>query len=391
MASFYVILRLAIATLWESKLRSILTLIGMVFGTAAVIATLSSNDGAQRFIAKQMASLGNKLMTITSTDKPVSSRDVRAIERYADEIDVAVLESVAGDASLKFQQKTAQVATYAVSDSYFKAMNLELAIGRSFLNQEVSDGTLVAIVGHKVREELFGRNSFVNRSIALKLKDSAVIVRVIGAFKEKGGPSGTAFDHGIFIPAPLGMKLLDQSLSSRLILVLKDDNRSMIAKNQVRSLLAPKFKESLQVSDAREAIERTKAIWAKQNFVGICLAVVSLLTGGVGIMNIMLLSIHQRQKEIGLRKAVGALNSEIAIQFLLESILICLLGGLGGVVAGVGFGHQVARMLGDWEAVTSLQSIAISLGFSVLTGIVFGLIPALRAARIDPYDALRTG
>lgn len=391
MASFHVILRLAIATLWESKLRSVLTLIGMVFGTAAVIATLSSNDGAQRFIAKQMASLGNKLMTITSSDKPLSNREINAIERYADEIDVAVLESIGGEANLKYQQKSAQATTYAVSDSYFKAMNLELEVGRNFIAQEVSDGTLVAIVGHKVRETLFDKKSFMNESVVFKLKDSSVVVRVVGAFKEKGGPAGTQFDNGVFIPPPLGLKLLDQGLSSRLILVLKDDNRSMIAKEQVRSLLSPKFKDSLQVSDAREAIERTKAIWAKQNFVGICLAIVSLLTGGVGIMNIMLLSIHQRQKEIGLRKAVGALNSEIAIQFLLESVLICLLGGLGGVIAGWGFGHQVARMLGDWEAVTSLQSIGISLSFSVLTGVVFGLLPALRAARIDPYDALRTG
>ena len=108
-------------------------------------------------------------------------------------------------------------------------------------------------------------------------------------------------------------------------------------------------------------------------------------------MNIMILSIFQRQKEIGLRKAVGAKNSEIAFQFLFETVLICLMGGMIGVLVGWGFGQQVAKMLGDWEAETSLFSVGLALGFSVLTGVLFGLIPAIRASRIDPYDALRSG
>jgi putative ABC transport system permease protein len=173
--------------------------------------------------------------------------------------------------------------------------------------------------------------------------------------------------------------------------LLRDDNQSSGVKNQIIALLRPKFGSSMRVVDAREAIERTKAIWGKQNLVGICLAAISLLTGGVGIMNIMLLSIHQRQKEIGLRKAVGAKNSEIATQFLMETVIICLLGSLVGVLVGWGFGHQVAKMLGDWEASMSMVSVLVAVSFSVLTGILFGAVPAARAARIDPYDALRTG
>ncbi len=143
--------------------------------------------------------------------------------------------------------------------------------------------------------------------------------------------------------------------------------------------------------DAREAIQRTKEIWSKQNLVGLCLAAVSLITGGIGIMNVMLLSIQQRRKEIGLRKAIGARNSEIIMQFLMETALISLMGGLLGLLTGVTFGQQVAKMMGQWEAVLSYSTILLALGFSVSTGLVFGIFPAVRASRIDPYDALRIG
>ena len=391
MASLNVIFRLALATLWENKLRSILTLIGMVFGTAAVIATLSSNDGAQKYISRQMESLGNKLVTITSTGTMFSKQDLTIIKNYADEIDLSVIEYSQPSASIRYKSSVTTSTLYSVENDYFKAMNLELSVGRNYLAAEESQAAFVAVVGNNIRRALFGRNSFVGESVLLKIGTSLVLVKIIGAFKEKGGPAGVTLDNGIFVTSKFGNKLTSQERNGRLLLLLKDDNRSKIATQQIQALLKPKFNGQLQISDAREAIERTRSIWAKQNLVGICLASVSLLTGGVGIMNIMLLSIHQRQKEIGLRKAVGAQNSEIATQFLLETVLICLAGGLVGVLVGWGFSQQVAKMLGDWEAETSLQSILLALIFSVLTGIVFGLIPAMRASRIDPYDALRTG
>jgi ABC-type antimicrobial peptide transport system permease subunit len=212
---------------------------------------------------------------------------------------------------------------------------------------------------------------------------------VIGVTREKGGAAAN-LDSSIFISPSLAVKVTGAS-SDRIMVLLRDDNQSIGVKNQITALLGPKFGAAMRVADAREAIERTKAIWGKQNLVGICLAAISLLTGGVGIMNIMLLSIHQRQKEIGLRKAVGARNSEIATQFLLETVIICVLGGMVGILVGWGFGQQVAKMLGDWEASMSLVSVLVALSFSVMTGVLFGATPAMRAARIDPYDALRTG
>jgi putative ABC transport system permease protein len=390
MASLQVILRLSIATLWENKLRSILTLIGMVFGNAAVIATLSSNEGAKVYIAKQLASLGNKLMTVDISDGSFSDSDLKVIQRFADEIELGVREQSVGSGQARNGDRATNAQIMAVDQDYFKAMNLEMDVGRFFLAREAEMSEPVAILGQRARSDLFRNRSFMNEYISVAVGENLLVLRVIGAFKEKGVNSGTNADSSIYISPGLGRKI-GQMNTGKIILLLKDDNRSTIAKNQVKSLLLPKYGDGLQIADAREAIERTKSIWSKQNLVGICLAAISLLTGGVGIMNIMLLSIHQRQKEIGLRKAVGAQNTEIAVQFLMETVIICVLGGVLGVCVGWGFGKQVASMLGDWDASMSILSVCVALGFSVLTGIVFGAAPAMRAARIDPYDALRTG
>lgn len=390
MASLLVIFRLALATLWENKLRSTLTLVGMVFGNAAVIATLSSNDGAKLYIAKQLASLGNKLMTVELGQVSLTESDLSVIRRQADELELATQEQVVGSGVARFEDKTVDVRLLSADESYYRVLNLDLEQGRMATTSESETSAPVVILGQRIRNGLFGDRPFMNQYISIMMGDNSLVLRVIGSFREKGGAAGTELDGSIYISPSLGAKI-SSSKGGKLILLLKDDNRSTIAKYQVKSLLIPKFGEQIQIADAREAIEKTKAIWGKQNLVGICLAGISLLTGGVGIMNIMLLSIHQRQKEIGLRKAVGAQNSEIAVQFLMETVIICILGGVIGVIVGWMFGKQVASMLGDWEASMSLVSVAVALGFSVLTGVVFGATPAMRAARIDPYDALRTG
>lgn len=390
MASLLVILKLAVATLWENKLRSVLTLIGMIFGNGAVIATLSSNEGAKVFIASQLASLGNKLMTVGVEGRKTTDQDLDVINRYADEIEFAVRERSIGMGQIRTQTKASSAAILAVENSYFSAMNLTFSSGRMMTTEELRSSIPIVYLGHNVRVQLFGDHSFMNEFVSVVVNAEPIVLQVVGSFREKGGTAGAELDGSIFISPGLGTKLLQES-GEKLYVILKDDNRSKFAKNQLQALLSPKFGSAIQITDAREAIERTKEIWDKQNLVGICLAGICLLTGGIGIMNIMLLSIHQRQKEIGLRKAVGAKDSEIAAQFLLETVIICLIGGVLGVGMGWLMGQQVATMLGDWKATMTLNSVAITLGFSVLTGVFFGAVPAMRASRIDPYDALRTG
>ncbi len=391
MKTFPVILKLSISTLLENRLRSSLTLLGMVFGTAAVIATLSSNSGAQKYISQQLANLGTKLMTATTRGGEITQSDLTVLTRYIPEIDAAVLEKTLPNVTVRHGLLEIKSTVYAVDQGFFKTVGLTISSGREFLDIDYQFPENGVILGYKLREALFGlKNPYIGEFLLSKIGSVPVLLKVIGSFKEKGS-TAAELDNGMFMTTAMTQKLIRQTSSSKLLVLLKNDEQSGTVKRQIEALMQPKFGSNLIVSDAREALERTRSISARQNFVGLCLAGVSLLTGGVGIMNIMILSIHQRRKEIGLRKAVGARNSEIALQFLLETVIICLFGGLIGVAVGWGFGQQVAKMLGDWEAETSLFSIALALGFSVFVGILFGLAPAIRASRIDPYDALRTG
>jgi ABC-type antimicrobial peptide transport system permease subunit len=362
----------------------------MIFGNAAIIATLSSNDGAKVYVANQLASLGNKLITVTIDQQSATASDLKLLNDYADEIEFATSEKVLVGAQAMSGVRTATLDVYSIQPEYFRAMNLSLRSGRTILRGEVENGSLVAMLGYHAHDLLFKERAGINENIILSVGGESVILRVIGTFSEKGGTAGSSLDRAVFISGNLANKI-GSFENEKIMATLKSDARSEYAKNQIVALWSPIFGSAMRVVDAREAISRTRAIWNKQNFVGICLAGISMLTGGVGIMNIMLLSIYQRRKEIGIRKAVGARNSQIAAQFLAETVIICLCGSLLGIVVGWGFGQKVASMLGDWQATMSPSTVILALAFSVLTGVIFGAAPAARAAKIDPYEALRTG
>jgi len=390
MISFSMILRLAVATIWTNKFRSMLTLLGMLFGTAAVIATLSSNEGAQKFISGQLASLGANVITVNSGSGSMAADDVAAIRKHVPGIASLSTERDIGQFEIAIGSRGTSATALAVDSAWFAASGVSVDRGRLFMDLDDRPDIAVVVLGATVAQAVFGTSPPIGEFVRLRSGDQTHSAQVIGTTKTKGGSAGAALDSSIYLMPAFTAKLLPQLPPARLIVTVVDESTSAVAKGRVRALLTPRFPEDLVVSDAREAIEKTQSIWAKQNLVGICLAIISLVTGGVGIMNIMLLSIHQRQKEIGLRKAVGAQSSEVALQFLTEAVFICILGGMFGVVVGLGFGHQVARMLGEWEAVTSFSTVGVALAFAAATGVVFGLFPALRASRIDPYDALRS-
>jgi putative ABC transport system permease protein len=280
---------------------------------------------------------------------------------------------------------------FGVSADYFDSMGLNNRRGRIFDDFDNKHMNLVAVMGYKLAKRMFGNDHPIAENIYLSLNSKLFVVRVAGELKEKGGTLGDLVDNALFLPQQTLQKLVaKQSLSTVILGTLVDENNSNLAKTETLALLGRSFKGGLVVNDAREAIERTKDIWDKQNLVGICLALISLLTGGTGIMNVMLLSINQRKREIGIRKAVGAPDRAIFSQFLFESVLVCFLGGVIGVLVGVLFGQQVANLMGQWEAAISMGAVGLALGSACGIGIVFGLLPAKRASRLDPFEALRS-
>jgi len=385
--------KLALANLRINKLRSGLTILGMVFGTGAVIATLSSNEGAAQYIKKQLEQIGTNIVYVSADNRNknmLSLEDKALLLKYSELFDSASYVLTSGGSQSRYETKVKSVTLFGVETPYFEATRLSLKQGRVFSLQEDYEEAMVVILGANTKKELFGDSNAISEYVHLYVDKADFMMRVIGVLKEKGGPAGQSLDGGFFIPQNTLKKLSNvDDLNAILAITLLDDESSPQAKLQIEGLLASRFPKGLQISDAREAIERTKGIWEKQNLVGICLAIISLLTGGVGIMNIMLLSVTQRRKEIGLRKAVGASNAIVLSQFLLEAVSVCFLGGILGIIAGLAFGQQVAKMMGQWEAVVSPMTIVMALAVATLTGVVFGLAPAYNASKLDPYEALR--
>lgn len=392
MFSLLGLLKLAASNLRTNRLRSSLTVLGMVFGTGAVIATLSSSEGAARYIQSELEKLGTNVITVRSgSDASFRESDKDLLKKYADSLEsVSLVHEIIG-ADARYGSRVFRSFLFGVDSSYFDLLRLNIHRGRIFDPAENNAGGFVALLGHGTKKELFGAQNAIGEFLHLYVGEISLIFEVIGVLKEKGGPAGHGVDSGVFIASRTAAKIApDKMRTSFLAATLVKEDASLKAKIQTQKLFARRFPAGLQISDAREAIERTQEIWKKQNLVGICLAIISLLTGGVGIMNIMLLSVTLRRKEIGLRKAVGANDTHILIQFLLEAVIVCLCGGILGIILGMLFGQQVARLMGQWNAVLSVSTILCALGFATLTGIFFGLLPALRASRMDPYDALRT-
>lgn len=391
MVIWFGLLRLAFANLNVHRLRSALTVLSMVFGTGAVIATLSSQAGAAKYVRDELEKMGTNVIKIRSRDQNARFKlsDKILIRKYSDLFSsISIVEIYHPEA--RYGSKADAVTLVGSEPPYFSANNVLLSKGRIFDNEDALYKNRVAVIGAQIRKNFFGNENPLGKTIQLFVKDAVLTFQVVGVLKEKGGPNVATIDSGVFIPNTVFEKIVpDEGKTTSLTATLTDTTRTKDAKTQIKALLKNRFPDGLKIEDASEAIERTKNIWAKQNLVGICLSLISLLTGGVGIMNIMLLSVTQRRKEIGLRKAVGATDLHILAQFLIEAIIVCFSGGVLGIIVGTLFGQKVAELMGQGRALISLGVVVMALLFALFTGFIFGLLPALRAARLDPYEALR--
>ncbi len=385
-------LRLALTNLRVNKLRSALTVSGIVFGTGAVIATLSSNEGAAAYVRSEIKKLGTNVIYATRTGAQASR--LSAVERqramsYLPDVKESALIYTLGSAAARAGANAATPPVLAVENGYFDVNALTFVKGRPFTRDEDRSREMVMALGSKASVDLFGQENPIGHYVHLMILDKPLTFRVIGVLKEKGGASAQN-DSAVYLPLLLGPKLARQgALRSTLVAKLRNDEDSTKVKAGLKVLLSEGPGDDVNVSDAREALESTRKIWEKQNFVGIVLASISLVTGGVGIMNIMLLSITQRRREIGIRKSVGARTRQIFTQFLAESMLLCLLGGIVGILVGVLFGQKVASLMGQWDASISPAIVLMALGSACMTGLVFGMAPAMRASKLDPFEALR--
>jgi macrolide transport system ATP-binding/permease protein len=385
------------------KMRSFLSILGILIGVAAVIAMLAVGTGAKESIEKQLASLGSNLLLV----RPGSSRtmgvalqagtvtrftfqDVAAIEKLTDEVK-SVSPSVTGRAQLVYANKNWNTQIEGVGVDYASIRASEPAVGRFFSEGEVKMREKVVLLGTTVANQLFGDANPIGETIKINLLN----FKVIGVLPQKGGSGFHDPDDTALIPVTTAMyRVLGKEYIDSLYVEAKGPDLIDAAQKDVTNVIIKQHhlnKEeegSFQIrnmSDIKNALESTTKTMSL--LLG-SIAAISLLVGGIGIMNIMLVSVTERTREIGLRKAIGATNKDIMVQFLIESVLMSFLGGVSGILLGGGTAVLITLFAG-WTVRVSLSSIILATTFSLAVGIVFGLWPAKKASTLDPIEALR--
>lgn len=407
MIDFKSTLIMAIRSLKINKMRSMLTSLGIIIGVSAVIIMLAVGSGASEKIAKDMESMGSNLLMIRSasastggvkmgvgTKPSLTLKDAEAILNQARGI-MAVAPYSSGTAQLTYGNQNWSTTIGGTTASYLFIRNYEILDGRNFAPEDIKNNTKVAIVGNTVATELFGDMDPVNKTMRI----GNVPFKIIAILKTKG-QSGMGMDQDdlVFIPITTAQKKVfgtDFPGSIKMINV-KAQNSDIIDTAQAdideiltkRHNLGKNQDKDFEIRNLAEMQETIKSSARTMSILLGAIASVSLLVGGIGIMNIMLVSVTERTKEIGIRMAIGAKASDIRIQFLIESFLLSVIGGLIGVIVGV-LGAQSIQLFSNMSISISGFSVVLSLGFSGAIGVLFGYYPAYKASLLNPIDALR--
>jgi len=404
---FYELVRFALGAIVAHPMRSVLTSLGVVIGVAAVVMMTSIGLGAQQRVTSAIAGLGSNLIIVTPNFQrgPVAQAagggfslrdgDADAIRRQVENV-AAVAPIVRGQAQLAADGANWNTQIQGVTPEYLTARDLKIASGRMFDDREARQGRKVIVVGPTVAKELWGDADPLGRRVRVR----TVPFEVIGVLDSKG-QSGFGQDQDDVVLAPLGAvrsrivgrRMRGDAVQTIYVKATNDDALDRV-QDDVTNLLRDQHKIRQGEDDDFQTQNMASILEASQQAVGTftvllaAVAGVSLVVGGVGIMNIMLVAVTERTREIGLRMALGAKRTHVLVQFALESISLSLVGGLIGLALGV-LGAIAIAKLGNWPAAVPPWAGPLALGFSVLVGLVFGAYPSWRAARLDPIEALR--
>ena len=401
--NWYTALQLALRALWRNKTRAMLTTLGVVIGVGSVIAMLGIGSGAQQRIAAQLASMGTNSLVVRpgsvtrggvrtgAGGTPTLTReDADAIAELADV--VAVAPSVRTTAQVRYRGTNWGTAIQGVTPDYATVRSWPLAEGEFITRRHVLGASHVCVLGQTVARELFGLRSPLDESIVIK----GLACRVIGVLTQKGATAwGSDQDDAIFAPlTTVQRKIKGITHIDRIELVASDRAASFRLLNVIKRLLRQRHRLREEQPDDFRMYNRAELAEASEESARVftwllgSIASVSLLVGGIGIMNIMLVSVTERTREIGIRMALGARRSDILWQFLLEALVLSTTGGVLGVFLGLGGALAVARFSELPVSVTP-GSVLIAFLFAGLVGVFFGLHPARKASRLRPIDALR--
>jgi putative ABC transport system permease protein len=401
--------RVALCALRVNTLRSALTMLGIIIGVGAVIAMVSVGAGAQVRVAEQIQSLGSNLIIVLSgsvtssgirlgqgSQLTITEDDAEAIAREIPAVQVAA-PSMRGTAQVVYGNLNWATVIQGVTADYFEARDWPVVAGRTLEPQDVEGATKVAVVGQTAALNLFGDGDPLGQIIRIK----KVPFTVVGVLDRKGQTSwGQDQDDTILIPLStakkkvLGTSQANPRAVGAISVKVRAGEDMAQAEADIRALLRQRHRlqpyqdDDFWLRNLSEVLQTQEESSRVMTYLLAAIASVSLLVGGIGIMNIMLVSVTERTREIGLRMAVGARSRDILLQFLVEAVTLSLVGGVVGIALGVA-GSRAISALAEWRTVVPLESIAVAFGFAALVGVFFGFYPARKAARLNPIEALR--
>ncbi len=397
--------KMAVKTLTANKLRSTLTMLGIIIGNASVITMVGVGQGAQRYASEQFESLGPNVLFIIPGSEEAQNRtldvpraltleDAEAISAQVPTVD-AVAPQLQSQQPLTYGNRQANSLVVGTTPDFLPVRDFNLSKGRFFTETDVQRNTQVVALGADVARKLFGDSDPVGQQIRIK----NISFQVIGVMESKGAFLGNNQDDAVYIPittmssritgssSPYGTEISFISANAR------DEASVSAAEFQLRNLLRLRHKvvneDDFTVRTQKDALEIVGNVTSALTLMLAAIAAISLFVGGIGIMNIMLVSVRERTQEIGLRKAIGASQQDILVQFIIEAIILSAIGGIVGTAIGVG-GVTIIGATTPLKAGVSAPAIALAVGVSGGIGLFFGVVPARQAAQLDPIVALRS-
>ncbi len=394
---------IAIKEIKRNLLRSFLTILGIVIGVASVIAMVMIGDGTTANVKQSISKLGTNMLTLKvgqerrgppredNSAKPFTQNDINAIKNELQNIKAVAAEN-STRMNVVYGNKSNTASIVGTNNDYFIIKDWETTEGRTFDENELNNGKSSCLIGTTILKQLFADENPIGMNIRLK----NISCNIIGVLKSKGASAfGNDQDEIVIVPLKMYQQKIkgDKDISSILISIT-DGDLIENAKIQITSLMQERRSLKLEeadnfhIRDMQETLSTMTSTTQMLTYLLGSIAGISLLVGGIGIMNIMLVSVTERTREIGTRLAIGAMENEVLLQFLVEAIVLSTLGGVIGIFLGLGIGFLTVNMM-DLPFILNNQIILISFIFSTLIGVFFGYFPARKAARLNPIDALR--
>lgn len=385
----------SLSSAWESilvnKMRSVLTALGIIIGVAAVIAMLSVGESGKSTITNQISSMGTNLIMLNSNSSSFrfSVKGAEYMKENSPHVSAAV-PSVTSRLSIRVAGSAESKSVEGTTVDYLTVRNRTLLEG-DFLNEEhIRYYRKVAVIGSQIATDFFGDGY----AIGEKIRIAGQSFEIIGTLEAKGSSMGQNMDEVILIPITTMQRLIGRTTISTIYFGATDSDSTKVAMQEIEASLRSLYGSRADrtnvyfISSMDDLLETINTATQTLTIMLAGIAGISLLVGGIGIMNIMLVSVTERTREIGIRKAMGAKRRDVLIQFLIEAVILSLFGGFVGLLLGIGIALVISTIAG-WAPYISISAVIMALTFSISIGIFFGLYPANRASKLDPIEALR--